>query len=104
MRGRVEEYLADLPATLRREVATPERLLALMTANNIPLGSARITGLLPQSDTETRIISQLTEPDGRKKTAIFIARRDEERWRLVVPAGVLRKYRDQLANSTSARP
>lgn len=96
VRSNVDEYFARLPPALKTELGSADQLLALLTAKDIPLGSARITGVLPTNESETRLITQLTDDRGQKKIAAFKLRTEDGRWRIVVPPGVVIKYRDTL--------
>lgn len=82
---------ARLPASVQTEMATPERMVAVLTAMDVPLGRAAI---LRQQQTPggKSIVAQLIDPEGRVKTAAFSLRADGDRWQLQVPASVLRKY------------
>lgn len=95
VKSRAAETFARLPEPLRNDLGTPERLVALMTALDVPLGSASILAEFP-APTETRISALLIDPEGNPKTAIFSLRADGDRWRLIVPANVARKYADTL--------
>jgi hypothetical protein len=95
-RSNAEDYFARLPAPLKTELGSAEQLLALLTAKDVPLGSARITGVLPTNESETRLITQLTDAHGQKKNVSFKLLAQDGRWRIVVPAAVVTKYRDGL--------
>jgi hypothetical protein len=84
-----------LPTAVQNEVGTPERLIALLTAVDIPLGSAAILGQFP-TPTGTRISAQLADVGGKLKAAMFTMQADGDRWRLQVPAAVVGKYSDWL--------
>jgi hypothetical protein len=80
-----------LPGALQSELGTPERMIALLTAMDVPLGRASIVGQFP-TPTDTKVAAQLIDVEGRLKTAVFSLRADGDRWRLVVPAQVVQKY------------
>jgi len=80
-----------LPGPVQNELGTPERMIALLTAMDVPLGRASIVGQFP-TPTGTKVAAQLVDAEGRLKTAVFSLRADGDRWRLVVPAEVVRKY------------
>jgi hypothetical protein len=90
-RTKTDELLARLPAQLRNELGTPERLIALLTAKDVPLGSARITGTFPLPS-ETKLVTQLIDADGQEKSAMFSLQAEGGRWRLIVPTDVVEKY------------
>jgi hypothetical protein len=95
-RSNADDYFARLPAALKAELGSAEQLLALLTAKDVPLGGARITGVLPSSESETRLITQLTDAHGQKKNVSFKLLAQDGRWRIVVPAAVVAQYRDRL--------
>ena len=80
-----------LPVSLQNELGTPERLIALLTAMDVPLGHASIVGQFP-NPTDTKVTAQLTDAGGKSKTAVFSLRADGDRWRLVVPVQVVQQY------------
>lgn len=81
-----------LPPALRREVGSPEQLVALLTARDVPLGSAWIRDESAGRPQESRVVAQLTDRDGKKRDLSFTAREHEGRWRLVVPPQAMTKY------------
>ena len=81
-----------LPPALQREVGTPEQLVALLTARDVPLGSAWILGQSDEQPKETRMVAQLADAEGKKRDLLFTLRETEGRWRLVVPEQVMTKY------------
>lgn len=95
VKGRAAETFSRLPEPLRNDLGTPERLVALMTALDVPLGSASILAEFP-TPTETRVSAVLIDPEGNPKTAFFSLRAADGRWRLIVPENVARKYADTL--------
>jgi len=81
-----------LPPALQREVGTTEQLVALLTARDVPLGSAWILGQFDMGPNETRVVAQLADPEGNKRDLLFILREREGHWRLVVPRQIMTKY------------
>lgn len=90
-RTRAESIWARLPAGMRAELGTPERLVALMTARDVPLGSAQIVGQYP-TPTETKLVAQLLDPDGKPKQVLISLRAEGDKWRLVVPGSIVERY------------
>lgn len=82
---------ARLPPAMRNEVATPERLVALLTAMDVPIGRAAILGQFPSAG-GVRMSAQLIDAEGKARTAVFSLQSDGDRWRLKVPAGAVKKY------------
>lgn len=82
-----------LPPVVQNEVGTPERLMALLTAVEVPLGNATIIQQAATLDgSDMKVTARLTDVDGQPKVAVFDLRNDDNRWRLQVPADVVRKY------------
>jgi hypothetical protein len=96
-RAKAQSIFAWLPANLQRELATPERLMALLTAKDVPLGSAQITATYPL-ESETKLVTQLYNSSAPAdsslvaKSAMFVLRPDGDRWLLVVPGRVVDRY------------
>lgn len=93
-----------LPPALQREVGTPEQLVALLTARDVPLGSAWILGQFDMRPDETRLVAQLADPEGKKRDLLFTLREREGRWRLVVPSQVMTKYTAFLQGKPAEPP
>ena len=91
-RGKAAAIFNRLPPALQREVGTPGQLVALLTARDVPLGSAWIMGQFDMRPNETRVVAQLADPEGNKRDLLFTLREREGRWRLVVPPQVMTKY------------
>jgi hypothetical protein len=90
-RTKAQEIFARLPASLQQEMVTPERLVALLTARDVPLGSAQILGQY-ETPLETKLSAQLLDPEGNSKEVLFSLRQENEHWRLVVPGSAVEKY------------
>ncbi len=80
-----------LPAAMQDELGTPEKLIALLTAVDVPLGRASILGEV-STPAGTKVTSQLIDAAGRSKVTLFTLQPDGDSWRLKVPAGVVAKY------------
>jgi len=96
-RTRATGLIAALPAAMRGEVATPEQLVAVLTANAVPLGSASVAAQFDYPP-GARLVLQMTDPDGKSREAAISLQRYEGRWRLVVPDAALRGYLEALQN------
>jgi hypothetical protein len=84
-----------LPAALRGDMDTPEKLVALFTAKAIPLGSARIL-VQTHDDEEAKLSAELRDPAGVARYIQVNLRTAGDRWQLVVPAATVDKFADQL--------
>lgn len=92
---------SQLPANLRQEFVSPERLIAVLTAKDVPLGSAALLKEYPTA-TETRLSVQLFDAEGKHKMALLSVRPDDAGWRFVVPANAVKRYAAWLRAPTPA--
>ena len=94
---------AGLPAETRARYATPELLVAYLTARDVPLGGARIIDLPPASgESEIRILGvQLRDDAGTIRQAHPTLRETADGWRLVVPEATVEKYAEALRGAGS---
>ncbi len=90
-RSKAAAIFANLPEPMRKELATPERLIALLTAKDVPLGSASIVGQFP-TPVDTKVAALIFDAEGKSKVALFSMRAEGANWRLVVPGTVVEKY------------
>jgi hypothetical protein len=90
-RSRAAAIFAELPESIRNELGTPERLIALLVADDVPLGRASVVAQIP-TPTDTKVIAQILDTDGTQKLAQFSLRADGNSWRLVVPEKVVQRY------------
>lgn len=84
-----------LPVALQNELGTPERMIALLTAADVPLGRASILGQYP-GPAGTNLTVQLVDAGGSARTAVFALQPQDDQWRLTVPPAVMQKYSDWL--------
>lgn len=90
-RTRAEALLASLPPAVRATYGTPERLVALLTAREVPLGSMQFIARMERgADVLLRV--RLQQPDGSAVTKSLVARGTPGNWRLVVPAGAINHF------------
>jgi len=90
-RAEAAALFAQLPANLRSEFVSPERLVAVLTAKDVPLGSATILGQYP-SPTDTKVSAQIFDAEGNQKISLFSLRLEGDRWQLVVPGNAVKRY------------
>jgi hypothetical protein len=86
--AKASAIFAQLPDALQRELGSPAQMIAVLTAKDVPLGSAQITGEVPSAG-ETKIVTQLTSTDGKQKSAEFRLRNANGTWQLVVSDDVV---------------
>jgi hypothetical protein len=85
----------ELPANLRQEFVSPERLVAVLAAKDVPLGSAAILNQWPTPN-ETKLSVQIFDAEGKHRKALLTARSDDAGWRFVVPTNAVKRYADWL--------
>jgi hypothetical protein len=81
----------QLPSNLRQEFVSPERLVAVLAAKDVPLGSAALLNQYP-TPTETKLSVQVFDAEGKYKLALLSVRPDDGGWRFVVPANAVKRY------------
>lgn len=91
-RERVGVLLARLPEGARSELGSPEQAIAMVTANAIPLGGARVVAQFNDTPDSTRIRVQLIDLDGKLRERIITLRASSEGWRLAVPDAAIDRY------------
>lgn len=91
-RARAEAILADLPAAERARYASPEQLVALFTARDVPVGASM--RLLPRAGSregEAGITLVLQGETATRSLELTLRQRDGA-WQLVVPESAVEKY------------
>jgi len=94
-RAKAEALLASLPEAMQGQLVTPERLIALLTAKDVPLGSAKILGQFLNQG-ETKLVAQLLDPDGKSKLATLSLRAEGGRWGFGVSGKIVERYATML--------
>lgn len=89
--SRAAALFAQLSPAIQQELATPERLVAILTAKDVPLGHAEILSQNP-TPTETKVAVRISDSEGKGKVSVFSLRAENDRWRLVVPEPVVQRY------------
>ena len=90
-----------LPAALQQEFVSPERLVAVLAAKDVPLGSATILNQYPAAN-ETKVAAQIFDAEGQHRMALLSLRSDETGWRFVVPANAVKRYATWLRAPAAA--
>lgn len=94
-RNEASVLFAGLPEQLRQQFVSPERLVAVLAAKDVPLGSATILNEIP-TPTETKLAAQIFDAAGKPKVAVLSLRADDAGWRFVVPPKAVKRYADWL--------
>lgn len=100
-RTKAEALLATLPADARSHYPTPERLIALLAARDVPLGPARITTEVPTADGSI-LVAGLRDPAGKEKAVALSFRTDGDRWQIVVPPTAVDRYQAMLTAASGS--
>jgi len=88
-RSKAASVLANLPDGSQRQFATPEDLLALIVAGNIPLDSALLAARQQNGSNDVTEYLRLKDAQGRSRQVFLSLRNGPDGWRLSVPANVL---------------
>jgi len=91
-RARAAELFASLPPALRGQVSSPEQLVAVLTANAVPLGSAQVMGEYNEAPASAKLALHVIDADGNGRGLMLSLRQQEGHWRLVVPDAALAGY------------
>jgi hypothetical protein len=101
-RRKAEALLASLPKEMQARYATPEDLVAFMTAKDVPLEGARILAFRDPADDPQRQAErpsaavQLRNAAGSVRQVHIELRDTPGGWRLVVPESAVTRYAEQL--------
>jgi hypothetical protein len=99
VRTKVNGLLLRLPETIRKDYDTPERLMALLTAGDVPLGAAQIRDYHALNLQGTAVVAVLRDTENRHRAANVTLRQEGEAWKLVVPNEAVDKYVAMLRGS-----
>jgi hypothetical protein len=91
-RAQAAAVLARLPEAARGELASPEHLVAMLTAGAVPLGSAHVSAQFDDAPETARLVLQLTDLNGRPRERVIGLHATPAGWRLTVPEAEIRKY------------
>lgn len=92
-RSKATDLLASLPAAASQPFASPEDLMTLLVAGNVPLDSAQVVAKQINKDGQVIEYLRLKDSDGRTRPVFLTLQKVSENWRLMVPASAL----DQMA-------
>jgi hypothetical protein len=86
-----------LPDSVRTEYGTPERLIAALTARDVPLGKAKLFDTKADFSGDRRMAMQIYETEGKAPRGVLFSLRPKGgTWGLVVPASAVEKYAAML--------
>lgn len=90
-RNEAAALYARLPESLRQEFVSPEHLIAVLAAKDVPLGSATLLDQYPAAN-ETKVSAQIFDAEGKPKLALLSLRPDDAGWKFVVPTNAVKRY------------
>ncbi len=106
-RAKGAAVLAGLPETIQQEFGTPERLIAVLVAKDLPLSATsamQVTGPLEGAVTAanpgaTYMQLRLQNADGSIRNTTLSLKQDADGWGFDVPTDVVDKYLRTVANT-----
>lgn len=91
-RAKAEALLAGLPPAAREHYASPEKLVALLTSKDVPVGaSMRLVARAGTAVDEAKLTLVLQGETATRSIELTLRQRDGN-WRLVVPEDAIEKY------------
>jgi hypothetical protein len=94
-RAKAEQLLAGLPEATRAQYATPEQLVAFLTAKDVPLTSMRVAGMTVEGDEAQLVVHLPTAQQPDKMTKLGL-HRSPDGWRFKVPESAVDRYSQAL--------
>jgi uncharacterized membrane-anchored protein YhcB (DUF1043 family) len=88
---------SQLTPSLQRDLGTPERMVALMTAMDVPMGRATIIRNF-SNDSGQKLAVRLTDESGENKTSVLSLQSEGGQWRFKVPVSAVTRYAEELAS------
>jgi len=98
-RERVEKILQGLPEMVRRQYASPEALLALFVARDVPQDSVQVVTRQQHDADNATVFVRLKDAEGNTQPIYLTMRRDERGWRLLVPTQAVENIANELAGN-----
>jgi hypothetical protein len=100
-RAKAENMLTTLPGAARSQYATPEDLLAVVIAGNVPLDSAQVVARQQNDADHVTEYLRLKNADGITRQVYLSLYQSPDGWRLVVPSSVVEQLGRGPADGTS---
>jgi hypothetical protein len=101
VRTKVNTMLMTLPVSLRQDCGTPERLIALLAARDVPLGAAQIRDYKVSDLSGTKLSAVLRDTENKYRSANLTLRQEGEAWKIIVPATAVERYASMLKGSVA---
>ncbi|MEO6003240.1 MAG: hypothetical protein ABIZ04_10215 [Opitutus sp.] len=102
VKAQADRIFAGLPDGIRQQYGSAERLIALLTAKDVPLGAMQPLEEKAFGPNDVAIAVRLQSPEGKTTAVVLTAHRVDDGWRLKVPASALQKYVNALQRPTTA--
>jgi hypothetical protein len=100
-RAKAEAMLTALPEGARTQYSTPDDLLAVVIAGNVPLDSAQLVARQQNDADHVTEYLRLKNADGITRQVYLSLHRGPDGWRLVVPGNVVEQIANPPAGGTS---
>jgi hypothetical protein len=95
--SKAADLLASLPPADSQPYASPEDLMALLVAGDVPLDSAQVVAKQINQDGQVIEYLRLKDSVGRTRPVFLALQKVSDSWKLTVPVSVL----DQVAQGKS---
>ena len=103
-RTAAQRLLERLSPEMRAQYDTPERLLAFLTIQDVPLGSVEVRGWSQLQGNQALTTNlRLTALDGKQREVTIPLFRLEDQWKLIVVERTVAKYAASLREPTATR-
>jgi hypothetical protein len=97
-REKADTWFAGLPANLRQQYGSPEKVIALMIAKDAAgLTGMQVLGQKEIAPDNVGVRVRFASADGKTKDDNLLMRRVADGWRMVVPDNAVEKFARQLA-------
>jgi len=102
VKAQADQLFAGLPDAVRQQYGSAERLIALLTAKDVPLGAMQPLEEKPFGPEDVAMAVRLQSPEGKTKSVVLTAHRVDDAWRLKVPVSAVQKYTHALQSPATA--
>jgi hypothetical protein len=102
IRQQATALMESLPAAMREQYDTPERLVAFLAIKDVPFGAAQIMEWSEFTKSASIVQLQLSALDGKTEDLNLLFSSKSAGWKLIVPDGAIAKYSTMLKGPTVA--
>jgi hypothetical protein len=100
-RSKAAEILDRLPAETRQQYLTPEDLMGVVVAGNVPLGSAQLVARQQNWEGQATEFLRLKDSSGRTRLVYLQLRQAPDGWKLTVPKSAVEQIEFQPSNTVA---